>query len=189
MRIGDPQALAIESEILEAYDRPGLLGLGFFVLYIGGFRYGVHEPNATLLANSYDEIQRRSAGRGTHTASFASFPDAAAIADAYRSVVYSDHPPTDVLGVPSEAFESAIDLHQIVWAPDGDEAFDDGSYVLQFDFQDSARLVAFRCGDDWLPDPETLRDVWLSDEEYYGTLQKWTMKFNEEWASLPKRSP
>jgi hypothetical protein len=59
MMIGNPGIFAIESEISRAYERLGLRALGFFVLHVGGRRYGVYEPEATMLANSFDDVQER----------------------------------------------------------------------------------------------------------------------------------
>jgi hypothetical protein len=76
----------------------------------------------------------------------------------------------------------------IMWAPDGDEAFDDGSYVLQFDVQSRIRVIAFKCGQDHLHDPATLSDVWLASCDFYCVLQQWLDAFESEWASMPKVS-
>ena len=48
----------------------------------------------------------------------------------------------------------------LVSAPDGDEAFDDGSYVLQFDVGDRVRLIAFKRPDQ-LVDLASVRAVFL----------------------------
>ena len=48
MIVGDTQVFAIESEITEAYASLGLRALGFFVIHVGGSRYGVYDPNATM---------------------------------------------------------------------------------------------------------------------------------------------
>jgi hypothetical protein len=45
----------------------------------------------------------------------------------------------------SEAqFTKTLHSNSLVWAPDGDEAFDDSSNVLQFDIADPVRLIAFK---------------------------------------------
>jgi hypothetical protein len=73
--------------------------------------------------------------------------------------------------------------------PDGDEAFDDRSYVLQFDVGDRVRLIAFRPMEgSCLHDPATLRDVWLVANDFYRILQDWLDAFEAEWASMPKVS-
>jgi hypothetical protein len=59
MIVGEPQIFAIESGISRAYARLSLLALGFFVIHVGGRRYGVYEEEATMLANSFDEVRRR----------------------------------------------------------------------------------------------------------------------------------
>jgi hypothetical protein len=68
-----------------------------------------------------------------------------------------------------------------------DEEFDDSSYVLQFEDENQVRLVAFTGTPDFLYDPATLRDVSLSQNEFYWILQVWHDRFNDEWISLPKR--
>jgi hypothetical protein len=70
--------------------------------------------------------------------------------------------------------------------PDGDEAFDDGSFVLQFDVQDRVRLIAFRSGAGYVHDPDTLSDVWLPADDFYRVLEQWHQAFDREWAAMPK---
>jgi hypothetical protein len=83
-------------------------------------------------------------------------------------------------------FVESIQTKHIVWAPDGDEAFGDGSCVLQFDVKDRVRVMTFRCGQDGLHAPETLREEWLSADEFYDILQRWRDAFKAAWESLPK---
>ena len=139
MRIGDPSSLAIESGITQAYTRLSLRALGFCVLHVGGTRYGVYKPDATALANSFDEVERRISFRGSHTASLAIEPDAGEIANAYINAAYADEQRESYFGIPLLQFLDLIYTNRLTWAPDGDEAFDDGSYVLQFDVADQVR--------------------------------------------------
>jgi hypothetical protein len=186
MVIGDPRTFAVESIITEAYARPSLRALGCFVIHVGGTRYGVYEPNATLLANSFNEVENRIGRRGLHSAPFANH-EPGKIADAFRDGVYGDDPQEEYLGLRLEQFLDVFYSGHLIWAPDGDEAFDDGSYVLQFDVGDRARVIAFKCGNDWLCDPLTLRDVWIPAEVYYQILCEWRDAFEGEWAALPKK--
>lgn len=78
--------------------------------------------------------------------------------------------------------------NRIMWVPDGDEAFDDGSYILQFDVQDQVRLIAFRSGQDCLYDSPSLTEMWLALDHFYDVLERWRTFFEAEWASLPKVS-
>jgi hypothetical protein len=187
MMIGNPAVFAIESETSKAYERLGLRALGFFVLYIGGQRYGVYKPDATMLANSFDKVQERVAFRGKHVAPFAAEPDAGAIADAFRNAIYADDQEESFFGVPLADFSNFF--HQkshLVWAPDGDEAFDDGSYVLPFDVCGRVRLIAFKSDSGYRHAPGTLSDVWLPADDFYGVLHNWSDAFQSEWVCAPK---
>lgn len=133
MIIGDSPVLAIESSISKAYERLSFRALGYFVIYVGGLCYGRRSADSTLLACSFDEVGRRLAMRGRHTMPFAGDADARSIAGAFRDAVYGDEPLESHLGLPSPKFREMTYSNRVVWAPDGDEAFDDGSYVLQFE--------------------------------------------------------
>jgi len=185
MIAGNPLVFAIESGITNAYERLSFRALGFFVIHVGGRRYGVCEPDATLLANSVDEVGRRLAGRGSHTAPFADH-DAGAIAGAFRSAIYAEEQEESYFGLPLSDFEGVIHSSRIMWAPDGDEAFDDSSYVLQFDVGDRVRLIAFRSCPNDLYDHTTLSDVWLAADGFYRILGQWHDAFESEWESTPK---
>jgi hypothetical protein len=165
-----------------------LRALGCFVIHVGGNRYGVYESNAALLGNSLDDVERRIAQRGLHSAPFAQEPEPGRIADAFRDAIYGDAPKHEYFGVPRDQFCDLIYSGDLLWAPDGhDEAFDDGSYIIQFDIGDHVRLIAFKCGEDWLHDPQTLRDVSISADDYYQILRQWRDASEIELAALPKR--
>jgi len=187
MIVGDPSVIAIESGIMQAYERLSAYALGFFTIHVGGRRYGIPDPDATLMACSFDEVERRIAERGKHTAPFSCEPDAGKIADAFRDAVYAMEPEENHFGIVRSEFTKLFSgPNGVAWAPDGDEAFDDSSYILQFDVEDRVRLIAFQPLEDGSHDPATLRDVWLGSDEFYGILQRWRDAFESEWASLPK---
>jgi hypothetical protein len=189
MMTGDPFTFAIESGITHAYERLGFRALGFFVLHLGGHRYGVHAPDASLLACSLGEVENRLARRGFHTAPFASEGDGGKIADAFGDAVYApDQEGKDFFGLRQPEFSDLLYAKHLIWAPDGDEAFDDGSYVLHFDVGERVRLIGFRCGDGYHHDPKTLRDIWLPASDYYGILQHWRDAFVADWQAMPKIS-
>jgi hypothetical protein len=104
MTIGNPSVFAIESRITQAYDRLSQRALGFFVIHVGGRRFGVDEPDATMIGCSFDTVQRRVARRGTHTASFATESDAGKIADAFRHAVYAEEQDEGYFGIPRAEF-------------------------------------------------------------------------------------
>ena len=124
--------------------------------------------------------------RGSHTAFFAD-ADAATIAWAFRDALFGEKPRKDYFGLSLAEFKKALYSNHVVWAPDGDEAFDDGSYILQFDVGSDVRVVAFKSSPDGY-DPETVRDVSLPADGFYAVLQQWHGAFETEWASLLAKS-
>src|ERR1700730_1957856 len=78
--IGNTSLFAIESNITKAYERLSFRGLGSFVIHVGGRSYARSSADGTLLACSFDEVERRIEMHGTHNVSFAAKPDAGKIA-------------------------------------------------------------------------------------------------------------
>jgi hypothetical protein len=182
---GEASIFAIESEITRAFESVSWRGLGFFVIHVAGRSYGIKAPGQSMLACSIDEVQMRIARRGLHQAPFS---DRAAIdiADAFTRAVYLDIEDNETFfGMSATRFTKALYSVSIVWAPDGDEAFDDGSYVLQFDVDNQVRVIAFT-RPDALVDPSSVREVWLPSDTFYAILREWSDAFIAEWKSLPK---
>jgi hypothetical protein len=187
MIVGDTSLFAIESEITRAFERPSWRGLGFFVIHVAGQCYGIKSPSQSMLACSFDEVGARITGRGTHQAPFAEAAEID-IANAYTSAVYLDNNENEThFGMSEAQFTKTLYSKSLVWAPDGDEAFDDGSYVLQFDVGDRVRLIAFKRPES-LVDSASVREVWLSSDTFYNILREWRDIFWAEWESLPKHS-
>jgi hypothetical protein len=144
-----------------------------------------------MLACSFDATQKRIINRGRHTAPFSSQSDGGQIADAVRTALYADEQDNEhFLGLSQPELANLVYSNGLLWAPDGDEAFDDGSFVLQFDVGESVRLIAFKAlrssDKPYLHDPATLSDVWLPAETFYGVLQQWGETFEAAWKGLPK---
>lgn len=187
MIVGDRSHFAIESDVSVSYERKSFRALGFFVIYLQGRLYGVKRPEATMMAASFDNIADRIASRGRHTAPFAAEPSAANLAKAFRDAVYA---PQDVsrrfFGMSCAAFSRFFGSHGVLLAPDGDEAFDDGSYILQFDVDDMVRLIGFKCTQGEPHDAGSLTDLWMPSAEYYSVLQRWRDGFFAEWTAAEK---
>ena len=189
MVVGDPSVFAIESSITQPYERLGQRALGFFVIHVGGKSYGVRAPEATLLACSFDAVRRRIAQRGKHCVLFGSEPDVEKVVDAVRVAMYDeDHQGESLFGMSPDVLRNALASHEIVWAPDGDAAFDDGGHVLQFDQGDKVRLIAFK--NTSLQDgvASTLAEAWMNADEFYGLLDEWQGRFEVEWAAALKQA-
>jgi len=187
MTVGNDEIFAIEHGITCAYERPSFLALGYFNIHVGGVRFGVNEPDATAMANSVEEVSERIQRRGTHTAPFiAEDASAAQIADSINHVIYApDQEHRIFFGLSHRKFLDAIYRQHLIWAPDGDEAFDDGSTVIHIDVDDRVRLVAFRTiGYDH--DPKTLRELWISSDSFYKVLSNWRDAFQRDYNEYPK---
>ena len=143
----------------------------------------MREPDASLLACSFDEVRDRLARRGTHQISYLSCTSASEIVEAFVDGEYRDTARTDYFGLSRSAFIDDVYAKKIPWAPDGDEAFDDGSHVLQFDVEDKVRLIAFRqtgCPEDTA---SSVQEDWIEGDLFYGILLEWSELFAEEWSS------
>jgi Immunity protein 42 len=187
MTVGDPSIFALESGITRAYERKSFRALGFFTIHIGGHCYGRRTPDSTMLACSFDEVERRINRRGGHVATFAE-SDAGEIADAVRQALYGlDQVNKEFFGMRESELSELVYSKSLLWAPDGDEAFDDGSYVLQFDVGNRVRLIAFRSVEGGcLHDAGTLKDIWIAAGEFYHVLQAWHDAFEAEWMIMVK---
>lgn len=182
MLIGSPKYFAIESEITKVYSKPSLRALGFFVVHIEGRMYGVRQPDATLLANSFDSVGQRIEQRGQHKVPSASTASAQSIVEAFNTARHHEFAQdVSFLGVPLSQFEKEIYARDIMWAPDGDEAFDDGSYILQFDENDRVRLIAFVNQETVVDTVSTTSELWLAADKYYEVLSHWKSAFEAEW--------
>jgi hypothetical protein len=154
-------------------------------------RAGVRAPDATSLALPFDGVERRIADRGKHTATFSTEPDAGKITDAFRNAFYADEQDDGLFGIPLGEFKALSNSNHLDdWTTGyGDEAFDDGSYVLQFDVSNRVRLIGYKGGSRAIAyrhAPGSLRDVWLSADAFYAVLQDWRDAFDAEWIAAPK---
>lgn len=184
MIVGTTTDFAIETTLTKAYKNLGFFALGSFTLHVAGCRYGVNDPEATMLACSIGAIELRLQNRGRHTAPFIGLR-ALEIAKAIRTFLYIDDQQSQYLGLTQADFGQLLHDHNLVWAPDGDAAFDDGSMVLQFDEGDNVRIIAFQSDSDG-PMPDTLRQTILLAADFYGLLQQWLDAITTQWNAMPK---
>ena len=181
--VGDRMSFAIESGITRAFPSPSQRALGFFVIHIRGKAHGVQEPDASILGCSFEAVNDRLRGRGTHQVPFLSTIDAPLIAEAFLDVTYRQTARDDYFELTAAEFTEILHGNAIVWAPDGDEAFDDGSHVLQFDVGNKVRLIAFVNAESPEEVGGTVVEEWLDDEVFYRVLYRWREQFAAEWVS------
>jgi hypothetical protein len=180
--IGDKSRFAIESCITQSFERLSQRALGYFVVYVGGEIYGVQAPDATLLACSFDAVNRRLARRGTHITSFDKNESLDKLVQSVHAALYEDcSPAMQFWGMSAEELSDELRAYEIILAPDGDAAFDDGSHVLQFDQGEFVRLVAFKNSSDFSSSTYSLVDVKMDTSEFYQVLENWRDKFELAW--------
>lgn len=187
MLIGDPERFAIESQISCAYESLSQRALGYFALHIGGRRFGVVSPDATLLACSFDEVERRLEHRGQHHAPEGLDLPLAELVERAETALYG-WPDEGADDGELDSLSSAIHRAHVLWAPDGDEAFDDSSRVLHFDEGERVRLigwkasvVAGRCVN------TEHAEMTLAATEFYEVLAEWHERFWWQWVRAKRR--
>jgi hypothetical protein len=189
MIVGNPSIVAIESRITLAYSSLSQRALGFFNIHISGQRYGIKRSDATLLACSFDAVRQRISRRGDHISPLASEDNARKLSDVVCMAIYSDECEEQFFkGMSCNYIRQHIHAHELIWAPDGDSAFDDGSHVLQFDANDKVRLIAFKTTGIVSSPTTAVKEAWMNAEEYYAMLDTWQQRFEAEWLSTPKHS-
>lgn len=187
MIVGNPSSIAIESSVTEAYEFLGARALGFFVIHVRSNIYGVRAPDATLLACSLDAVKRRIARRGMHRVPFGSETNAVKLVDAFCAAEYDEgRQLEEFFDMSCDEFRETLHSSEIVWAPDGDEAFDDGSHVLQFDQGDNVRIVAFKNTRNPEDIAGTIAETYVSADAFYAILKEWQSRFEGEWAAAVK---
>ncbi len=187
MRFGNPALFAIESSITYAYDSIGQRALGFFVIYIKDERYGVRSSNASLLACSLDAVRRRLARRGLHRCPIVLHADAVDFVKAIRSVMYDQNQQRNkFFGLTADELRDSVSFNELLWAPDGDEAFDDGSHVMHFDCGNKVRLIAFRNAIDQSVVDGSVVEAWLDADDFYTILDQWQLAFEADWLARLK---
>lgn len=182
---GDPATFAIDCRIALAVERIGARALGSFRVHVGGTAYGVDAPDATLLAASFDAVSRRLARYGAHIAPFAAGLSAQTLASAVHLAVYVDSDDPSPFGVAATEIRAAL-RQEVLLAPDGDAAFDDGSTVLHIDMGEAVRVVAFTNIAAVASGIDRVAEVRMSAAAFYAVLEDWRDAFETAWRNAPK---
>ncbi|MGF7146753.1 hypothetical protein FHS96_000362 [Sphingomonas zeicaulis] len=173
MIVGDCNLFAIESEISAVPASSAQMALGFFIIHLGGRSFGVRAPDASMLGCSFNAVKNRRQRRGAHLMPMLTDIAAADIVDAFLDAIYRDTPRTDYFGQTQRTFVDALYASGSTWAPDGDEAFDDGSHILQFDVGNRVRIIAFVNAETPHERHESIREAWMDADAFYATLSEW----------------
>lgn len=184
MIIGRKENFAIEHEITEVYQRLGAKALGFFVIYVDGRCFGIRRPDATLLACSFDKVQKLVCARGHESASFLKDVDSFYISKTVFECYHGDLSENSYFGMSPDEFDNWVVKAKIIWAPDGDQAFDDGSFILRLEVEDRVRLIAFRATEKYVVDVDSLAEVTVGADVFYSILAEWLAAFETERSNL-----
>ncbi|MVA23522.1 Imm42 family immunity protein [Agrobacterium vitis] len=186
MIVGDCRVFGIESDITNALENPSQLALGFFVIHVGEQMFGVRKPDASLLGCSFNQVEHRLKRRGTHLFDMLTDVKAADVAVAYLDALYRDSPRTDYFGLSQQQFANTLQSSGSIWAPDGDEAFDDGSHILQFDVGSRVRIIAFSNTESPADLSSTIREEWMDADLFYTIVSDWKTLFTVDRSSRMK---
>lgn len=141
-----------------------------------------------MLGCSFEGVNDRLQRRGMHQVPFLATTEAPLIAEAYLDAIYREAERTDYFGLPMTKFTDVLYKSAVVWAPDGDEAFDDGSHILQFDVENKVRLIAFINAASPGEVMSTVTEEWLDADLFYNVLSRWSELFAAEWATKIQES-
>jgi hypothetical protein len=172
---GNTASLAICSSVSHVFDSINHKALGSFQIAVAGRFFGLPDAEASMLGCSVDEVSRRIANKGRHTAFYSSTATASAIAKTIAAAIYGDDNAQDIFfGMARRNFLDSVYESYLIWAPDGDQAFDDSSVVLHFDVGDKVRIIAFHNEVNGIGN---LEEVWLSSDYFYRVLVSWRDAF------------
>jgi hypothetical protein len=170
--VGDTSEFAVEWGLSEAFAQPGQWAIGYFVIYIKGKCFGVKTADATLLGCSFDELGDRLKRRGAHVAAISAY-ESSELVRVVKSIIYLEtHTSSRFFGLSVEDWMAVLYEKYVLWAPDGDEAFDDGSHILHFDIDDHVRLIGFVNMETIEQTLQTIEDVTVEAQNFYSVLEQ-----------------
>lgn len=175
MIVGNIDRFAIESSVSRFVPAISVLAIGNFTVHVAGKKFGRPAVDATGLGVPLDSMRRRIEQRGLHCAPFANVTRFDLLVRELAAAVYDGATPQVVTGLDAAEVASILDDNNIEWASDGDEAFDDGSHIYQFDMDDSVRVIACKSSDF-----SYIAETTLPSDEFYEILSTWVSKFESE---------
>lgn len=164
MVFGDKNSFAIEVEVNERYD-DYFIGDGFIVVYIKNICYGRKEKLATSFPCSVKQLEtfiKNNINNGIDLNKYTKDD----IAFSYYIQNYSDLD----LSMYNKDF---LFKTKCLTTWDFDEAFDDGSYIIHFDYGDKTRIIGFKSciiKDKCMVQKDSVNEVYIQREEFVRIL-------------------
>ena len=106
-----------------------------------------------------------------------------------RGAMYEDGRQSEkFFGRSAAELREDLAVNEIVWAPDGDAAFDDGGHVLQFDQGSRVRVISFRNANRPGEVTNSIAEIWMNADEFYNLLGEWLSRFETAWLAELKHA-
>jgi hypothetical protein len=169
--IGDRNQFAFDIRVCRLTPNLYYKGIGYFLIYVNGVRYGLSHCEAETLVSPYEAMKKRLQFRGGHVAEFSQYPDPKEIALAVWEPGYGEVQKETYAGLPIDRVVEMVHSGHIDWFPCGGSGFDDGSDIIQFDIGDKVRIIGYRVLDIYgtLAD---ITDIQMPADEFYSLLQQ-----------------
>ncbi len=184
MIVGNATRFAIETEITEIYAAQRPEALGTLIVHVASKEYGYRTPDSTTLGFPLWHLQQRLLRRGKHVASFSEVLNASMLVDVFLEAEYGiTRLFKENLNMSGDEISTILGNYCINWQPDGDEAFDDGSNIYQFDIGDRVRVIA--CKNEATEKDRCVSEIWMPSDEFYNILDEWQRRFEHELRTTP----
>jgi hypothetical protein len=166
MIFGDKRSFAIEIEVNNFF-HDEYVGEGKFFTYINNQRYGIDNEYATTFLYIKDELFLFLNKLQNSIEELLLF-SSTEISIAYYCQNYSD---VDL----SKLNENLLNLakHLVAWSPES--AFDDGSYIIHFDYGDKTRIIGFKScmiKDKCMVQKDSVNEVFITRVEFERILRE-----------------
>lgn len=170
MLIGSIKRFAIEYTIREFYEN-NFIGDGKFLVYINGIPYGQNRDDSTTFSCIIPELGKRIITRKI-TDKILRENGHAEIAHNYYDCFFADEPKTTYFGLSKKDFEKVIIENNCSW--NGmDEAFDDGSFILQINMNSTTtKLIGFKAISCFPVEIEKISTIEISVDVFNTTIQQ-----------------
>ncbi|MCA9290144.1 MAG: hypothetical protein KDA25_03385 [Phycisphaerales bacterium] len=165
---GDQQRFAVEVRYGSDSARDIGSAFGRFRLWIRGQSFGCPGDSSSCFAPSGESLRQRWRQRGQHHADWVDRErPLAALREVHELVYLLTDDDLAERGLQPNRVAEAVNL---MMAPDGSEAFDDGSLVIQWDTDDQVIVAGTIVTDEGVDDSIAL--IALANNEFYGIIQE-----------------
>lgn len=179
MLFGDKKVFGIEFEVKELYHNKSFIGDGFFVVYIDGFMYGIREDDASSFGAILWTLKESCSSFIHMKNPFNNFEDFE-ICDKFYDANYRsenrypektkmDYDCTYLVKPGCDERDGNLANRFLIYWAQMEEAFDDGSFILQINEEKYIRILGFKASANY--DVENVHSAKVPIEDFFSTLQ------------------